>query len=272
MSAKKGPQGWRENLYEIIFESDTPAGKLFDVVLIVCILVSVFAVILDSVTSIRTRYGYALYIVEWFFTVVFSIEYILRLLSARRPVKYAVSFFGIVDLLTVIPTYLDLVLPGTRFLLVIRILRVLRIFRVLKLARYVGEVNTLLQALKTSSRKIMVFLLAIVSIVVILGSMMYLIEGAEHGFTSIPVSIYWAIVTLTTVGYGDLSPKTPVGQALAVVVMILGYSIIAVPTGIFSVELTKAYRERSETVSCPECGSPGHDEDAKHCKYCGEEL
>ena len=272
MPAKTRHEGWREKLYEIIFESDTPSGKLFDVVLIVCIIVSVIAVILDSVTSIRTRYGYALYIVEWFFTVVFSIEYILRLLSARRPVKYAVSFFGIIDLLTVIPTYLDLILPGTRFLLVIRILRVLRIFRVLKLARYVGEMNTLLQALKTSIRKVMVFLLAIVSIVVVLGSMMYLIEGAEHGFTSIPVSIYWAIVTLTTVGYGDLSPQTPLGQALAVIVMIMGYSIIAVPTGIFSVELTKAYKERYEVKSCPECGSPGHDEDARHCKYCGTEL
>ena len=272
MSGKDEPRGLRDNLYEIIFESDTPEGKLFDVVLIVCIIASVAAVILDSVTSVSQKYGYALYVLEWFFTVVFSIEYVLRLLCARRPAKYAVSFFGIVDLLTVIPTYLDLLFPGARFLLVIRILRVLRIFRVLKLARYVGEANLLAQAVKSSSRKIMIFLLAIITIVVVLGSMMYLVEGAEHGFTSIPVSIYWAIVTLTTVGYGDISPQTPLGQALAVIVMIMGYSIIAVPTGIFSVELTKAYKGRVEMVSCPECGSPGHDEDASHCKYCGEEL
>ena len=272
MTVNTRRQGWREKLYDIIFESDTPAGKLFDVVLIVCIIVSVLAVILDSVTGIRDRYGRELYLVEWFFTVIFSIEYVLRLLSARKPLRYARSFFGIVDLLTVIPTYLDLLLPGSRFLLVIRILRVLRIFRVLKLARYVGEANTLLQAVHASGRKIMVFLMAIITIVVILGSMMYLVEGAEHGFTSIPVSIYWAIVTLTTVGYGDISPKTPVGQALAVIVMVLGYSIIAVPTGIFSVELTKAYKGRYELKSCPECGSPGHDEDARHCKYCGSEL
>ena len=263
MSPRPHSQHWRNKLYKIIFFSDTPGGKLFDVVLIVCIIVSVFAVILDSVGVIARRYGYALYIVEWFFTVIFTIEYILRLVSARRPLKYVFSFFGIVDLLTVIPTYLDLIFPGTRFLIVIRILRVLRIFRVLKLARYVGEVNTLLLALKTSS---------MISIVVILGSMMYLIEGAEHGFTSIPVSIYWAIVTLTTVGYGDISPKTPLGQGLSVIVMILGYSIIAVPTGIFSIELTRAYKSRLEARSCPECGSPGHDEDAKHCKYCGKEL
>ncbi|MFI5324475.1 MAG: ion transporter [Thermodesulfobacteriota bacterium] len=272
MSPKPHSQHWRNKLYKIIFFSDTPGGKFFDIVLIVCIIVSVIAVILDSVGVIASRYGYALYIVEWFFTVIFTIEYILRLVSARRPLKYVFSFFGIVDLLTVIPTYLDLIFPGTRFLLVIRILRVLRIFRVLKLSRYVGEMNTLLLALKTSSRKIMVFLLAIISIVVILGSLMYLIEGAEHGFTSIPVSIYWAIVTLTTVGYGDISPKTPLGQGLSVIVMILGYSIIAVPTGIFSVELTRAYKSRLENRSCPECGSQGHDEDAKHCKYCGKEL
>jgi voltage-gated potassium channel len=272
VSEKGDPREWRDKLHEIIFESDTREGKLFDIVLIVCIVASVAAVILDSVDSVTRKYGHALYVAEWFFTIIFSIEYILRLLCAKRAAKYAASFFGIVDFLTVIPTYLDLLFPGTRFLLVIRILRVLRIFRVLKLARYVGEANSLARAIKSSSRKIMVFLLTIISIVVILGSMMYLIEGAEHGFTSIPVSVYWAIVTLTTVGYGDISPQTPVGQALAVIVMIMGYSIIAVPTGIFSVELTKAYKAGVEMVTCPECCLPGHDEDASHCKYCGGEL
>lgn len=272
MSDNSDNRSWKEKLYEIIFEADTPAGKLFDEVLIVSIIVSVLAVMLDSVASIRERYGGFLYALEWFFTILFSIEYILRLISARKPVKYAVSFFGVVDLLTVIPTYLDIILPGTRFLLVIRILRVLRIFRVLKLAKYVGEANILARAIKSSSRKIIVFLFSIITIVVILGSMMYLIEGGKNGFTSIPVSIYWAIVTLTTVGYGDISPQTPIGQTLAVVVMILGYSIIAVPTGIVSAELAHEHRKAVTTQVCPECTREGHDPDAKHCKFCGSEL
>jgi voltage-gated potassium channel len=265
-------ENWREKIHEIIFEADTPLGKLFDEILIVCILASVLVVMLDSVTWIREDYEGLLYALEWFFTIIFSIEYVLRLISVRRPAKYAASFFGIVDLLTVIPTYLDLLLPGTRFLLVIRILRVLRIFRVLKLAKYVGEANLLIRAIKASSRKITIFLFSVVTLVVILGSMMYLVEGAEHGFTSIPKSIYWAIVTLTTVGYGDVAPQTSLGQVLAVVVMIMGYSIIAVPTGIVTVEMAQAFKENISTRACHDCSSGGHDTDAKHCKYCGSEL
>jgi len=263
---------WRDKIYEVIFEADTPIGKLFDEILIVCIIASVLVVMLDSVDSIGGKYARLFYILEWFFTIVFSIEYILRLISVRRPVKYATSFFGIVDLLTVIPTYLDLFLPGTRFLLVIRILRVLRIFRVLKLAKYVGESNLLIRAIKASGRKITIFLFFIITIVVVLGSLMYIVEGAKHGFTSIPKSIYWAIVTLTTVGYGDVAPETSLGQAMAVVVMIMGYSIIAVPTGIVTVEMAQAFKENISTKLCHDCSGEGHDLDAKHCKFCGSEL
>lgn len=263
---------WRERMHEIIFEADTPMGKLFDEVLIVCILSSVIIVMLDSVHSIGDRYGRLFYALEWGFTIIFSIEYVLRLVSVRKPLRYATSFFGVIDLLTVIPTYLDLLLPGARFLLVIRILRVLRIFRILKLAKYVGEANLLVAALKASSRKITIFLFSVITIVVILGSLMYLVEGSENGFTSIPVSVYWAIVTLTTVGYGDISPQTPLGQALSVVVMILGYSIIAVPTGIVSVEMSQVFRQGVSTQACLSCGADGHATDARHCKYCGAAL
>lgn len=265
----------REKLREIIFESRTPAGRLFDKVLIVCIIASVIAVMLDSVTSISEKHGRVLYVLEWVFTIIFTIEYILRLLTAKWPLRYATSFFGVVDLLTVIPTYLDLLFPGTRFLLVIRILRVLRIFRILKLTRYVGEAELIVAALRASMQKITVFLFAILTIVVVLGSAMYLVEGAEHGFSSIPLSVYWAIVTITTVGYGDLSPKTPLGQAISIVIMVVGYSIIAVPTGIVGVEFTRAFGSRREAApaqACTGCGKEGHDEDASYCKYCGERL
>jgi len=272
MAQSENTNNWREKLYEIIFEADTPLGKLFDEILIISILASVLVVMLDSVTWIRRDHEGLLYALEWFFTILFSIEYALRLISVKRPDKYATSFFGIVDLLTVIPTYLDIFLPGTRFLLAVRILRVLRIFRVLKLAKYVGETNFLLRALKASSRKITVFLFSIVTIVIVLGSLMYIVEGAENGFTSIPKSIYWAIVTLTTVGYGDVAPQTSFGQALSVVVMVMGYSIIAVPTGIVTVELAHASKKHAKTLSCHDCSAEGHDEDAKHCKFCGCEL
>jgi len=272
MSEHPKKDNWRDKIHEIIFEADTPLGKLFDEFLIISILASVLVVMLDSVTWIRKDHEGLLYALEWFFTILFSVEYILRLISVKRPAKYATSFFGIVDLLTVIPTYLDIFLPGTRFLLAIRILRVLRIFRVLKLAKYVGETNFLLRALRASSRKITIFLFLIVTIVIVLGSLMYVVEGAENGFTSIPKSIYWAIVTLTTVGYGDVAPQTSFGQALSVVVMVLGYSIIAVPTGIVTVELSQASKKQVTTRSCQDCSAGGHDPDAKHCKYCGEEL
>ena len=263
----------RARLHEVIFESDTPAGRYFDLALIWLILLSVATVILESIREVRVQYGSLLYALEWVFTVLFTIEYALRLLSVRHPLRYARSFFGVIDLLAIIPTYLSVFLPGSQYLLVIRILRLLRVFRLLKLSEYVMEADTLRRALRASRRKISVFISAVVLLVVIIGAMMYVIEGESNGFTSIPVSIYWAIVTLTTVGYGDLSPKTPLGKMLASIVMVIGYGIIAVPTGIVSVELAHAVREKGISgQSCPACSAEGHDPDAVHCKYCGEKL
>lgn len=263
---------WRHTLHEIIFEADTPSGKAFDVLLIVSILLSVVAVMLDSIDPIRAQYGKLLYATEWFFTILFTIEYILRLLSVGKPLKYAVSFYGIVDLLAIIPTYISVFFPGTQYLLVIRILRILRIFRILKLAPYLGEASLLIKALKASRRKISVFLYTVLTMVVIFGSLMYVIEGGKNGFTSIPRSIYWAIVTMTTVGYGDISPKTILGQTIASMVMIMGYSIIAVPTGIVTVEMSQSFGRKISTQVCKQCSAEGHDADAKHCKFCGAEL
>ena len=263
----------RARLHEVIFESDTPAGRYFDLALIWLILLSVATVILESVREVRELHGKLLYALEWFFTVLFTIEYSLRLFSVRHPLRYARSFFGVIDLLAIIPTYLSVFLPGSQYLLVIRILRLLRVFRLLKLSEYVAEADTLRRALRASSRKISVFISAVVLLVVIIGALMYVIEGETNGFTSIPRSIYWAIVTLTTVGYGDLSPKTSFGQIVASIVMVIGYGIIAVPTGIVSVELAHAVRDRMVSgQSCPACGAEGHDPDAICCKYCGAKL
>ena len=264
--------GWRDNLHEVIFEADTPAGKAFDVVLIASILLSVLVVMLESAGDFGRRHSVALHGVEWFFTILFTVEYVLRLLCVGRPSRYATSFFGVVDLLAIVPTYLSLLFPGSQYLVVIRILRVLRIFRVLKLVQYLEEARVLGQALIASRRRITVFLFAVMSLVTILGSLKYLIEGEGNGFTSIPVSVYWAIVTLTTVGYGDISPKTGLGQALAAVIMIVGYGMIAVPTGIVTVEMANVARQRASTQVCRECSAEGHDPDARHCKYCGAEL
>jgi voltage-gated potassium channel len=264
--------GWRLALHEIIFEADTRSGKVFDIILIVSIVLSVVAVMLDSVASIRVNHGPFLYRMEWFFTILFTIEYLLRLTCVTRPLYYAKSFFGVIDLLAIVPTYLSLIVPGSQYLLVIRSLRILRIFRVLKLVQYLGEIQILAAALRASARKILVFIFTVLTSVVILGSLMYLIEGAEHGFTSIPRGIYWAIVTLTTVGYGDISPSTSLGQALAAMIMIMGYGIIAVPTGIVTVELAQASRQPISTQACLACSAEGHDADAVHCKYCGAKL
>lgn len=266
------PQGIRARLHEIIFEADTSIGKAFDILLIISILVSVTTVMLDSISSVRDSCGGLLYGIEWFFTLLFTAEYALRLTCVGQPIKYATSFFGIVDLLAIVPTYLSLFLPGSQFLLVIRILRILRIFRILKLVPYLREAHLLARALKASGRKIAVFLFTVLTLVVIFGSLMYVIEGNNSGFTSIPRSIYWAIVTLTTVGYGDLSPHTALGQAVASVVMILGYAIIAVPTGIVTVEMSHAFTSGVSTQACPQCSAEGHDTDAKFCKYCGSAL
>ncbi|MBD3291098.1 ion transporter, partial [candidate division KSB1 bacterium] len=256
----------------IIFEADTRAGRWFDILLILFIVLSVFVVMLDSVSLVREKYGSLLYILEWVFTILFSIEYVLRLISVGSPLNYATSFFGVIDLLAIVPTYLSALLPGSQYFLVIRILRVLRIFRVLKLVQYLREARLLIQALNASRRKITVFIFTVLTLVVVLGSLMYVIEGEEHGFTSIPRSIYWSIVTLTTVGYGDISPKTSSGQALAAIIMILGYSIIAVPTGIVSVEMAQLSAKSNMTSACPDCYKKGHDHDASYCKYCGSNL
>lgn len=261
----------RQRVYEIVFEAETPAGRAFDITLISLILLSVVAVFLESVRDIREVYGRELFIAEWTFTILFSIEYILRLVAVRRPLRYVLSFYGLVDLFAILPTYVSLFIPGTQYFLVIRILRLLRIFRVLKLTSYISEGRVISTALRASRHKITVFLVGIVTIVTVVGALMYVVEGEENGFTDIPTSIYWAIVTLTTVGYGDLSPKTGLGKLLASAVMIMGYGIIAVPTGIVTGELIRAAKSASTQV-CPECHAEPHDLDAIHCKYCGALL
>ncbi len=264
----------RDHLHEIIFEADTPLGKAFDVVLLVLIVLSVVAVMLESVEAIDRAYHLELRVIEWTLTIVFTVEYLLRLWTVRRPLRYATSFFGIVDLLAILPTYLSLFFVGAHSLLVIRALRLLRVFRIFKLARYLDESRQLMVALRASARKILVFLFAVLTLVVIIGSAMYLIEGAhpESGYTSIPRSVYWTIVTLTTVGYGDITPQTVPGQILASIVMIMGYGIIAVPTGIVSVEMARSSPRGISTQACPSCGKDGHDPDALHCKFCGAPL
>ena len=261
---------WRESLHTIIFGSETRLGKVFDIVLIISIICSVIAVMLSSVTHIQLQYGDVLFYIEWFFTLLFTIEYSLRLLSVQRPLLYARSFFGVVDFLSIIPTYLSFLFPSIKYMLIIRVLRLLRIFRILKLSAYMGEAQILMSALNRSRRKILVFLYTILTLVVIFGSLMYVVEGSEAGFTSIPKSVYWAVVTLTTVGYGDIAPQTPLGQVIASFIMIMGYGIIAVPTGIYSAELIKSYKPgRIRNNACPDCGETGHDFDAEYCKYCG---
>jgi voltage-gated potassium channel len=266
------PGALRARLHEIIFEADTPEGRLFDLLLLVAIVSSVAVVLLESVASVRARAGPTLRALEWAFTILFTIEYILRLVSVGRPLRYARSAYGIIDLLAILPSYVSLVFPGGQSLLAIRLLRLLRVFRVLKLAEYLHESRTLVQALRASWRKIAVFLLAVMTIVVVVGTLMYVIEGERHGFTSIPISIYWAVVTLTTVGYGDLAPATTLGRALAVVLMLTGYGIIAVPTGIVTAELTRAIGQPISTQACPACGAGGHEADAVFCRRCGNRL
>ncbi len=272
---------WRERLHEIIFEADTTAGKVFDVALIGAIGLSVVSVMLESVESISIRkiggssvtWGGVLLAVEWLLTLLFTAEYVLRLLCVRTPGRYATSFFGVVDVLAILPTYLSLFVAGSQSLLVIRTLRLLRVFRVFKLARYLQEGHALLGALRATRAKTTVFLVVVMTAVLILGSAMYLIEGRTNPtFDSIPRGVYWAIVTMTTVGYGDIHPMTVPGQALAAVAMIVGYSIIIVPTGIFSVEIAAARNKLVSTQTCRNCSREGHDEDAAFCKHCGAQL
>jgi voltage-gated potassium channel len=263
---------WRRRLHTIIFEADTAGGKAFDIALLISIVASVVVVMLDSVDTVHQQYGDLLLDLEWTFTVLFTAEYALRLVAVRSPLHYTRTFFGVVDLLAILPTYVSLFVPGTQYLLAVRVLRLLRIFRILKLAEYLSEGRTLSQALFAARRKISVFLLTVVTIVIVVGALMYVVEGPEHGYTSIPISIYWAVVTLTTVGYGDIAPQTPLGKALSVVVMLLGYGIIAVPTGIVTLELSRASQPGVSAQACPVCGTQGHDLDARFCKRCGSTL
>lgn len=265
---------FKEKMWHVIFEADTAGGKLFDVVLIVAILFSVFSVMLESVESIRTHYSSMLMAMEWFFTGLFTLEYLARIYCVENKKRYIFSFFGLVDVLAVIPSFLSLFFVGAQSLLVIRSFRLLRVFRIFKLTHYLNQANILTSALRASGPKITVFLVAVIACVLSVGTFMYLIEGSEHGFTSIPKSVYWAIVTMTTVGFGDITPQTIPGQILASVLMIMGYGILAVPTGIVSVEIARAGIKEHQTTSraCHSCLSDGHDTDAKFCKLCGASL
>jgi voltage-gated potassium channel len=260
----------KEKIHEVIFEADTPSGKYFDIALLFSIIVSVIAVSLESIEAIDKVYHSQLVMIEWFFTILFTIEYILRLYSTEHSVKYSTSFFGVVDLLAILPTYLSIFIPGAQSLLVIRGLRLLRIFRVFKLSRYLGEANILSEAIIQSRTRIVVFLSTITVLSFITGAGMYLVEGPKHGFTSIPQSVYWAITTLTSTGYGDTVPITPFGKLLAIFIMIMGYSLIIVPTGIISTEMMKL--GDISTQACKNCSKEGHDFNAKFCKHCGFEL
>ncbi len=262
----------RDYWYEVIFEADTREGKVFDLLLLVVIIISVILVMIESVPHIRSGYQRQLRIAEWAITGIFTLEYLVRVIVVRKPWKYIFSFYGIIDFLAVIPTYLSLVMVGSHSLIVIRVLRLLRVFRILKLTRYTSASRTLSRALWASREKIGVFIFFVVTLVIIIGTLMYLIEGENGGFKSIPLSIYWAVVTLTTVGYGDISPVTPTGQFLASVVMILGYAIIAVPTGIVTAEMINPSASKDSTQVCPNCLYDKHDNDAVHCKKCGAKL
>lgn len=270
--------GWRRRWFDIIYRHDTRPSRNFDLLLIATILASVIVIMLDSDPWLHVDHARALYALEWGFTVLFTAEYAMRLLVVRRPLRYALSLWGIIDLLSILPTYLSLLFPGSQALLVVRILRVLRLFRILKLTQYVEEGGLLMTALWRSRRKIFLFVSALLTIAVIFGAMMFIIEGPEHGFNTIPTGMYWAIVTMATVGYGDLSPATPLGRFVASVLILIGYSIIAVPTGIYTAELASSLREAAHSEGhfdqrgCPECGLEGHDPDAKHCRNCGHLL
>ncbi len=262
----------RERIYIIIFGTDTPAGKLFDVVLICTILLSVLIVILDSVSAFSIQYGVYMRALEWALTIVFTIEYLVRISVSPRPLGYMKSFYGIVDLLSILPSYLGLIYADVGYLLIIRLLRVLRVFRVLKLMRYIGEANVLGRSLLMSRRKIFVFFSFVLVLAIIFGSLMFVVEGPANGFTSIPRSVYWTIVTITTVGYGDITPHTVVGQLIATMVMLTGYSIIAVPTGIFTAEIAQEMQRQRSLKNCQNCHLSGHESDADYCRKCGAEL
>lgn len=262
----------RRQLYTVIFEAETTAGKTFDVILLLFIFISVLVVMLESIVELRNDYYDEFLYLEWVFTLIFTVEYLLRIYSSPKPFKYIFSFFGIVDLMAIIPTYISLIVVGSQFLLVIRVLRLLRIARILKLTRFITEGQVLTNALRASVPKIIVFIGTVLTLVTIVGSVLYVVEGEPSGFSSIPRSIYWAIVTLTTVGYGDIAPVTPLGQFLASCLMITGYGIIAVPTGIVTVEMANASKPIAYTKVCPNCHKEGHERDALFCSNCGYNL
>ncbi len=266
------PKGFRDKLHEIIYEADTPEGKLFDVALLIIILISIAAVMLESVASIKIIYGEQLDIIEWVITAFFTLEYISRIIAVRKPLTYILSFYGIIDLLATLPKYINILFPGSGFLLSIRALRLLRVFRILKLVKFVGASNQLMISLRKSRIKIFVFLFSVIIICVILGTVMYMIEGPENGFTNIPKSIYWTIVTLTTVGFGDITPVTALGQLISVVIMILGYGIIAVPTGLVTAQFMQENNVQQNTQRCPVCNADHHKDGAIYCYNCGSKL
>ncbi|MBT7851189.1 MAG: ion transporter [Flavobacteriaceae bacterium] len=275
MSKSNKPKNWREEVHEIIYEADTPAGKLFDVILLIVILISILLVMLESVESIETKYATFLNFSEWVITILFSIEYILRIITVKKPRTYILSFYGIIDLLSTIPKYLSLFILGTHSLVALRALRLLRVFRILKLTRFIGESANFGIALKRSRAKIAVFLSFVIVLCIILGTVMYLVESnQESGFSSIPRSVYWAIVTLTTVGYGDIAPITALGQFIASLIMILGYGIIAVPTGIVTSEMTKTQEKLipHNTQTCSNCNEAYHQDNAEFCHKCGHKI
>ncbi|MEQ5800924.1 ion transporter [Halomonas sp. H10-9-1] len=270
---KAAGEGLRTRVFQVIFESDTPLAKGFDIALIVAILASVLVVMLESIGSLRADYGTLFFWLEWGFTIAFTVELAARLYCLERPLQYLKSFYGLVDLIAILPTWLTLIVPGAQTLVMVRLLRTLRIFRVLRLMEFVGEGRLLIGALKRSSHQIFLFLFTVFMLVSIFASIVYLIEPAEAGFTSIPTAIYWAIVTLTTVGFGDIVPVTPLGQAISVLVMLIGYSIIAVPTGVFSAEVIRSIRaDRYSDEACPGCGHDRHEQRAKYCLLCGTWL
>ena len=273
----KPPDGWRRRMYDVIFEADTPAGRRFDVALVVAILLSILVVVLDSVPWLHRDHAELLNACEWGFTALFTVEYAARIACVQRPWRYATGFYGVIDLLAVLPSYFSLLMPGTELLLDIRILRLLRVFRIFKLTLYIEEYTRLGEALAASRRKILVFLSVVLMAILILGTIMYVVEGPKNGYTSIPVAMYWATVTMTTVGYGDITPHTNLGKAIASFMMLLGWGILAVPTGIVTAEMTLRHgagrqdRTRSDRT-CAACGSRGHDADARFCKDCGSAL
>jgi voltage-gated potassium channel len=266
------PAGWRRRLHGVIYESDTAAGRAFDKVIIAAILVSVAVVIADSVPAWHHRFPFGFALGEWFFTLLFTLEYVARLVTVQRPWRYARSFFGIVDLVSVLPTYLAVLFPEMHALIDVRILRLLRIFRIFKLTDYVLEYQLLIEALAASRRKILVFLSAVLMVALVLGTLLYVVEGAEHGFTDIPTSVYWAITTITTVGFGDITPKTDVGRFIASVIMLIGWGTLAVPTGIVTAEMTARRHVRQPARSCTACGTTGYGPEARFCQMCGAAL